>query len=119
MTIGRHPAPLEAHRQKLAELEIHDSVNIILKGLPDTCEPISILWHGSRARSEAGMYQFKDRWLPYGGYHLEVVCDQLPKADIIDHIEQNFLNQFGYRTRQSSIGQALNEDNKVLKVVDF
>jgi hypothetical protein len=111
--------PAHVVRQDRAETEIRELVDLILGGLPESCHPLSVFWHDGFARGESGMYRFQDRWLPFGNYRLEVVCQQAPPPEALERIESAATGRFGYRPITAPLEETLAEDAVAFNVLDL
>lgn len=111
--------PAESVRQDRAETEIRELVDLVLSGLPESCRPLSVFWRDGFARGENGMYRFQDRWLPFGNYRLEVVCQQAPPPEALERIESAATGRFGYRPITAPLQETLAEDAVAFNVLDL
>jgi len=118
MPIALKATPDRSDQEHL-ESEVKELVNVVMGELPAACEPISLLWHGSFARGESGMYRYRDRWLPFGDYDFEVICRQPPGGDRIRYIERAVLERFAYRPVMSPVEETLSEDATTFNVLDL
>lgn len=106
-------------RQGHIESEVAALVKVIAAGLPSSCEPLSVLWHGSFARGESGLYRYRERWLPFGDYDLEFICRQRPGPETVRRIEQAVLEAFAYRPVTAPVEETLAEKANTFNVLDL
>ena len=112
-------APPEVNRQSIVESEVKEIVDLILSELPQESKPLSVLWYGGFARGESGLYQYRNRWLPFGDYDLEVVCQDTPNREVVEKIEASITGRFGYRPVQASVDETLVADAVTYNVMDL
>ena len=108
-----------ATRQERIESEVASLVRLVLAELPAQCEPVSVLWHGSFARGESGLYRYRDRWLPFGDYDFEVICRRLPGRQTLRRVEHAVLEGFGYRPVSAPLEETLSEEADTFNVLDL
>lgn len=118
MSVALKTAPQPVQQEKI-ETEVQAIVSHLVERLPQDCEPRCVLWHGSFARGESGLYRYGERWLPFGDYDLEFICNHLPGRQIIHQLEESLLERFGYRSVLSPVEETLVEDASSFNVIDL
>ena len=87
--------------------------------MPEDARPLSVVFSGSFARGESGHYEYRNRRVPSGAYHLEAIVPRPLLDSEREPIDREIVRRLGFQPAAWDSGPTSVEDAEIHNVLDF